>query len=98
VIIIKGTIKGHKAKLLLNSEVSTNYINETYTKKHNIPIYKINLWQTVQNFEGQITIKGYIRQTKNIMIRSGEYKESIQVDLSLFKRRDFDAILGMTWL
>ncbi|QKX57713.1 uncharacterized protein TRUGW13939_04831 [Talaromyces rugulosus] len=98
VIIIKGTINGHEAKLLLDSGASTNYISEAYVKKNRIQTHETNLWHTVQNFEGQITIEGFVRRTGNITLKSGEHEESIQLDLSPFERKDFDIILGMTWL
>ena len=79
------------------SGASTNFISEAYVKRYGIPKRTTDRWQTVQNFEGEITIEGYAKQA-TVTLQSGEYEESITMDVSPFERRDFDALLGMTWL
>jgi hypothetical protein len=92
------TVEGitDQIKTLIDSGSSRNFINSTFTQKHNIPLVKLSKPRTVIAIDGEETTHPITHKVRlKITIEGRKFEQQFYV---MPLGEDTNIILGMTWL
>ena len=95
-IMYTGNVNGNKARILIDSGASDNFISESFIKDS-----KIKSENSTIKTEASLAVKGsecsIDKIVRNLEIEIGEYKDKLE-SIKVLDLAAYDIILGMTWL
>jgi hypothetical protein len=94
---LETTINKHKARILVDSGATRNYIDQKFIEQHNLPFKQTKEWAEVVGANGETIIEGY-KKKANATVRSNNYYAGITFDIAPLNSEYYDAIVGMSWL